>query len=672
MDPNNVLSQEPLSSGLPSLPSLNPLGTGTSLNAPISQAQGVLSQLNSQPGGQPTPQGGGGILGDLKRLAPTIGAVGLPAIADLLTGGLAAPADIALAGIGGGLGQGVQNLGDNKGFLSGNDITSGLESAAGQGAGELVGKGLQVGGKFLTDQAGKAADAATAAGKPTALDEATSIKNNYGGTRPGVQTANNMQDNLNLMQQWGLDHTDPNAMQHASNGGLFINDIDNTALESGQPLSTPSLLSSSETNLNGNLRDAVTQASPEEQQALQDSGLLTNTGTVPETITPMQANQYAQQLNAQLRDVRATMDNAQANGRAQDYNAAKQQYSQLQSIYDNVQSKLSSPEIDQAIAARTISPEEKTLLESTYGPGEASHIEAAVNGAQTHSDLVKAKLPFAQMNSISKQALGDMQAPATARGVARVSQDVPAAPAQSKGILSMLPTKARGLEGMGALIEMAMGHPATAAALTAANVLSSPTGMKVGGSVLSKLGGSVVPGAAGALVGSSPSTIAPVQGGSTIPDMNGNLENSQLEAAINAALMTAQAQAAHPYMPGSGSVLPTLQALIGAGTAAQGAQAQSQNLANTFNAAGGAQGPVMGLLSQLGQTFTGGPASLLNNQVAQQGASTNQALQAAGSAPAPLPSITQSPEAANQAIAGIRNLLSTLGGGQYSPTLGNL
>jgi hypothetical protein len=667
MSPTNVTA--PTLTGLQAPTTLPALGTGSSLGNSIGRGQTALNQLNATPVAQTTPttQGPSGLLGILSRLAPTVGAIALPTIADLATGGLAIPADMALAGAGGAAGQAIQNVADKKGAIGTNDLTTGLETAAGQGAGELLGKGLQAGGQFLTDQATKAA----ADQVPSELDEATAIKNNYGGTKPGVQSANNMADNLDLMQQWGLDHTDPNAMQQASNGGLFINNIDNTALATGQPIETPSLLSGGGTNL----VNSVIKSTPEEQQALTNAGLMNQYNAVPESVTPVEANRYAQELNAQLRDVRATMDNAQANGRVADYNAAKTQYSKLQSIYDNVQSKISTPEVDSTIAARTISPQEKQTLVGTYGQQEADHIENAVNSAQTHTDLVKAKLPFAQMNTISKQALGDMQAPATARGVARVKQaSIPPDASKAPGILGKLPMNARGIGEISGLLDAIKGHPGVGIPMAMASAATgSPAALGAGGSILSSLGDSSLPGAAGALVGGSPSTIAPAQGGATpMPPMQGNLQDSALAVALNDALSQARVQSQYPFMPNSGSISSVLPTLIQGATQAGAAQTQAGNLENMLGQAGGAQGPVMGLLSQLGQTFTGGPASLLNNQLGAQTQATGQAMSAAGAPTGAMPSITENPETANQALIGIRNLLSTLGGGQYSPTLGSL
>jgi hypothetical protein len=191
-----------------------------------------------------------------------------------------------------------------------------LGQGAGKLGGALIGKagGLvgKVGDKMATNAADRAtqadADAQAQSDQQAALDEANNIRNNYGGVKPGVQSANDLADNLDTLKSFGVDHTDPTAMQAASKGGLFINDIDNAALASGNPIKTTDLLSGKD----------IMNATPEEQQAIVNAGIITPEGRLPQSVTPVQANKFAQDLNGQIRDLKATMDNAQANGRIND------------------------------------------------------------------------------------------------------------------------------------------------------------------------------------------------------------------------------------------------------------------------------------------------------------------------------------------------------------------
>lgn len=384
---------------------------------------------NVQTPQQPTPQaptqqpqqGNGGNW--LTHLLPTAGSLGGgaggAAIGTALLPGIGTIAGSILgAALGGGGAKAVENSAEGKNIGNGVE-SSAVEGGIGQAVGGIAGKVLGKGAELLAGRAGNitkaAADAAdNAAMDKAAADTAAATKNNFGGIKPGVQSSNNLAGNQELLKNWGLDHTDPQVMQDASKGGLFINDIDNAALDAGAPIKTTNLISSKD----------ITTASPEEQQALVKAGIITPEGSLPTTVTPSQANKFAQDLNGQVRDMQSTMANAKANGRVADYNAAKEQYSNLNGLYKNVQNLSASPGVNESIVARTISPEEKQGLVDQYGQNQADHIEQQVNDAKTHQDLVNAKLPFAQMNELSSQALQDLKATATPRAVAREKMDI--------------------------------------------------------------------------------------------------------------------------------------------------------------------------------------------------------------------------------------------------------
>lgn len=115
------------------------------------QAQSQQEQQSQTQQASPVPSKPESFLqktGDfVKNNLSTIGAVALPAVADLATGGLAIPADAALAAVGGGLGEaGTQAL-NGQGVTSGsnlkNDVVqggiNGVASLAGAGLGKLIG-----------------------------------------------------------------------------------------------------------------------------------------------------------------------------------------------------------------------------------------------------------------------------------------------------------------------------------------------------------------------------------------------------------------------------------------------------------------------------------------------------------------------------------------------------
>jgi len=401
-------------------PSVVPSATGGFGGPDVSNIYADPNQPAAQPAQQQPKKESGNWL---THLLPTIGSVAIPALGALLapeTGGLSLVAAAGLSGLGAAGGKAAENAVEGKSV--GDDVlTSGVEGAAGGAAGGIAGKALGKGAELLANRASNitktATDAAaTKAAQDAEISTAQAIRNNYGGIKPGVQSANNLEGNQSLLQQWGLDHTSPEVMQNASKGGLFINDIDQAALGAGKPIKTTDLISS---------RD-ITTASPEEQNALMSPkvGIITPDGKMPQTVTPLQAHAFAQDLNNQVRDLQTVAENAKASGNYTEYNAAKQHLSDLSQKYNAVQELASTPEVNAAVAARTISPEEKTSLVEQFGQKQADHIEQAVNEAQTHTDLVKAKLPFAQMNNLSGLALNDMKATGTARALARAKTDI--------------------------------------------------------------------------------------------------------------------------------------------------------------------------------------------------------------------------------------------------------
>jgi hypothetical protein len=404
--------------------------SAASFNGPdVSDIYADPNQAAAQPAAAPHKKEGGNWL---TNLFPTLGSMGGGAAGAVAGASLGSVVPIIGTGIGGVLGGilgaaaggGGAKVAENA--VEGNGLTDdvgnvALESGVGQAVGGVAGKVLGKGAQVLAGRAGKITTDATEAAAQKAAQQsevstAQAIRNNYGGIKPGVQSANNLEGNQQLLQQWGLDHTSPEIMQGASKGGLFINDIDQAALGAGKPIKTTDLISS---------RD-ITTASPEEQAALMSPkvGIITPDGRMPQTVTPLQAHAFGQDLNNQVRDLQSVAENAKANGNYTEYNAAKQHLSDLSSKYNSVQELASTPEVNAAVAARTISPEEKASLVEQFGQKQADHIEQAVNDAQTHTDLVKAKLPFAQMNNLSGLAMNDMKATGTARALARAKTDI--------------------------------------------------------------------------------------------------------------------------------------------------------------------------------------------------------------------------------------------------------
>lgn len=461
------------------------------------------SQIN-QPQ-QPQEQGNGGNW--FTHMLPTIGSIAAPILGAALapeTGGLSLLAEAGLSGLGSAAGKALENASEGKSALDSSDLTAGAEGLVGGAVGGATGRLLGKGAELLGNRAGALTDAAQTAAEQGAqnearIGEATATRNNFGGIKPDVQSANNLAGNQELLKSFGSDHTSPEAMQQAAQGGLFIDNLHNEALGLGKPIKTTDLLSSHD----------IVNATPEEQQALINSGIITKEGTMPAEVTPLQANGFAQDLNSQLRDLQMTMQKAQDNGLATEYNAAKQQYNNLKNLYKNVQDIAATPEVNQAIADRIITPAEKQQLVGQFGQQEADYIEQVVNNAQSHQDLVKAKLPFAQMNTLSKSAINDLKASATPLSVARAKGEVaPAEPAADAGnnTLNKL------ADGAG-ILGMLTGHPQglilpllTHGAPMAAKIANNPAILQTLGRI-GALGSKLAPSAAEA-VATSPNLAA--------------------------------------------------------------------------------------------------------------------------------------------------------------------
>jgi hypothetical protein len=108
--------------------------------------------------------------------------------------------------------------------------------------------------------------------------------------------------------------------------------------------------------------------------------------------------------------------------------------------------------------------------------------------------------------------------------------------------------------------------------------------------------------------------------------------------------------------PAMNNEVSTLLPLVQRLSAAQGAE---QGLTQSFNAAGGAQRPIGGLLARLGSVFTGAPAGNYGAQAQQAQQVIGNAL---GQAPSTIatPQIGQNQVAAQQAVKNIQNLIQTL------------
>lgn len=577
-----------------------------------------------------------------QKLLPTAGTM-LGGVLAPETGGLS----LLLAGLGGAAGKAAENLTEGQDPVQGNVLKEGLMGAAGEGVGQLAGKAIGGIGGVLGARGTKLGEEAAMAKKAAqGVEEAKATQNSFGGVKDFVQSQNELGENQGLLKQIDVHHTSPQAMNDASKAGLFIDDIDRAALATGKPIKTTDLISS---------RD-ITSASPEEQASLMSPkvGIITPDGTIPQQVTPLQAHEFAKDLNTQLRDLEGVAHNAKENGRYSEYNVAKQHLADLQSRYKSVQNLASSPEVNASIAARTVSPAEKAQLVEKFGQKQADYVENAINTAQTHQDLVAAKRPFAQMNTVSDLALDDLKATGTARAVSRAKAELPQTGAPT-------PTK-DALKVTGAAL-LGTGHPIAALTTGAAHLANNPKFLNILDRIANS--GIVQKGlpAAGGLIATSPNMISPptnqaMQGAPAMNPQPFTNPYTQSVQTYDNALQFAPWLAPSIAPNGPQSIIQPYQQVGAAGAALNGAQ-------NQFQAAGGAQGPVQGILGKLGALLTGGPAASLDQTQAGAAQAIAKAL---GVDPSViqqlLPSITQNQLGAGSQTQALSGILSSLGAPQ--------
>lgn len=115
-----------------------------------------------------------------------------------------------------------------------------------------------------------------------------------------------------------------------------------------------------------------------------------------------------------------------------------------------------------------------------------------------------------------------------------------------------------------------------------------------------------------------------------------------------------------PYLAGNYSgAISQMPSIIQALQKVNEAQAAEQSLGQNFNQAGGAQGPIGGILSRLGATFTGGEAGSYGNQAQQASQVISNALGVPAS-DISTPSITQNQTAAQASLGNIQSLIQAL------------
>jgi len=653
----------------------------------VNQAQSVLNQTPQTTVQDPTKQPN-----ELEKLLPTFGSVlgGLAGGAlDIGTGGLALAVDPALAGLGGSLGKSAENALTGQKVIQGNDITSGLEGAVGQGVGMGVGKLLGSAGGALTNLGvQKAAQAGTDDATQAAVDEATRVGNEFGAVKPGAASVGQAISKLNDL---GIESPTANDAQavgriytgsNPETGTGVLNFVKNDALDRA----------GGTVNLD-NTMDQLHQtlAAPENQVLGGEAPVVSSSGQLPKAAQTT-ATKIVQQVrnmlpgatedNGQLateaspqdgktlltaigKQIELTTPKANALGIVDPADEAENKV--WRSVYQNVRDAVyNRPEVDAAVSGTTVTPELSDTIDDAIksngitDPKVAASIKAdltnTINNAQTGNDLLTAERPMVNVAKVgdiqTKDVANNPQLPRNVRAVkSAVTSGAP-----KRDLLGA------GLDLGGVYEGLLKGHPAALLPALGYNIAKNPAALQGVGNVLSKVGGSALPAVAGEVVANSPNQLSGnagtgqmIQGGNMNP-----IQNSLLGKALQQDLTMGQQAEADPYLAGNYSTgisqLSTLLPLIQKIDAAEQA---TQGLAGYFNQAGGAQGPVGGLLAKLGSVFTGGPAGSYGAQAQQAQQTIANALGVPESSVA-TPQITQNQTAAQGSLTNIQNLLSAL------------
>jgi hypothetical protein len=619
------------------------------------------------------------VLDDIAKFAPTIGGVlgGIGGeIIDPVGGGIVG------AGLGSSLGRGIENTSQGKGFVGSDDLTAGLEGAAGQGVGDAIGGAVgAVGGaasKYgegvanqATQAASDAADAEKVAAQGQAgIDKATATKANFGSLSPLKQKLNNLGGNQDFVESMGKDATNPYDMRDVAQGGYEINNAVGKALNGVQ------IDTSGAANPLLKLVQAGETQTPEANaimRAFRTANVpLGPNGEVPKTLDATTVRQLTQSLGKEIGDQQVRIEQVERNG----FNATpmKEELQSLQDARNDFVGGLSSnDQINENIKNTTVTPEHQSVLAEKYGEPLANHIATTINGAENYNDIIPEMQRFAQMGTASDTAIddiervsgtdravqraklaGDATKPVTAKNVADKTAadhllDAAASGASGRkgealGSVFKAGAKARGpvASKVGSLLERI-------SPFTSDKGISDVEPMLHTG-ILNK-----VPGALGATALTSPNV---AQGATAMNPQPLNTQSGQ------GTMGTSQGGQMSPYAnimqmietdPAiASSLAPIANSYAPSVQKAQTAEAQLPALAQSFQAAGGAQGPLGGLLAKIGSAFGGGETAKYTAQQKE----VMSLLQSLGISPANVPSITESPQAAQAGLSQIQGGLS--------------
>ena len=662
-----------------------------SLGSTTQQAQDALNTANNGPvaGAAPGAVTSGPHPGILERLLPTIGGVvggiaGAPL--DPFTGGLAS---VGLAGLLGGAGKAAENGLTGQKILQGDDLTSAAENAVSQGIGKGASLVLGKGGQALDNLGANMAENATAKSAAQAADQAAANKALlYGDAVKAAKDPSisaNFQSTLdNAEKNYGIDTSQSNAPQlmsevgDAQTGGNIENGqgalnqkVDEIIDKNGGNVNLGNIgdeLNQSVSNLNstagnsGALDEMVPKgktmvsANNPTQKAVQEisnlSPKLSTSGGTGLTASQM-TSQEANALAKSLQKIAFSKVPVSSTGFQDPVGLAKQKISS--DLYNYVRGEVDNqPGLSGAVKGLRSDPDLENFVDSKVAnisdPNVAAATKDKLMGAFHNANSIQ-DLRAAQADAVQLSKLGDQVDNFNSERT-YLPGAVKRAGAETNSVKGNV-LSADNAVNVGSVLEGTLGHhPAALALPMLLKAAENPAVVQGVGKGISAIGNSVAPGIVGSIIGNSPNDVAGPAGAST--DVTQGPITSPQNNILDQALYEAMQNPLNGGLSQMGALLPLVQK-------ANAAQAAEQNLASNYNQAGGAQGPLGGILSRLGATFTGGEAG----QYGGQAQADAQAIANATGVPlqqveSSLPSLGENQSAAQASLGNIQSLIQAL------------
>lgn len=681
-------------------PALSPDSSSQSQSVAPLSALNSLSQGQSTPVTPAAPQSGNW----LTHLLPTIGSIGgglLGTLTDEFTGPLGT---IGGSAAGGGAGKALENL------IEGNkDEGSGVLSSTGEGAlggagGEIAGNLLKGVGGVLASQAGKGIDAADQAVNDAAdVAKAQETRNVFGpvpnAIKQGIYDNQSLAGAQKLAGEVGINPNDPQAMVDAANKALEpLSDIRMNAVAAAGPINTAGAIDQTGSKvipgiddiINGSLhnahpltgeslgQDLTATLGPTDQIAVKGNSLTLPNNESTKFITsakqildPVTGNNVDPNdlLNASVKvgqNAQAARELA-ANTSASDVqgvNAAKAQaWTNLDKSLNDI--LYNRPEVDKF--ASTI-PGVLTTDDTGGNAALAQTLNNKIGNIQSGNDVNKVMSDFMNLKNQGNAALKVAGDTSSASNLAAVKQAAGMGPN-----IPLADVDSSGADALGAI-----PHPQ---AKLLSKVLNLGNNGGIGGAAKMNLGTTLqriapIAGLSGAdVAANSPNSVMGQAGAGSAIGQNINqtptigssgnvLQDIMNSTSPNTAALKLDIINAEHRGAGAGGVQQAGIDTAGAQElqqlqAANAAEQQLKQYINLYNQAGGAQGPIGGLLNQLGSQFTGGPAAQLPAQQAQISEALKGLL--GSNVNVNLPSIMQNQQSANGVLAQLQSGLGSYG-----------